>query len=533
MKLKYHSPFHRVAFCFGLVSLVAGACAAPVSYIYDSEDRLTQVTYPDGRQISYAYDDAGNITSITTRNDSPPAVLITAPLNGVIQMPIGEFPVLLNRTAGVTGYEAKGLPAGLKINKGTVVDSNGKAPGVIYGNPAKSGVFPVQVSARNALGFGAPVTLMVTIDNPFTANSGGFDLAGNALVIIPGSDISGGRAGGLLALSISTSGGFSGTLALGAKKYAVKGQFDGLDGSVRITIERPSPLPALVMDLVLGFAGDSRGNITGTLGDGAVTATLDGAVAAWGPKRTSTAFAGPKGAVYNLALEPDPAHAGDSSLPKGSGFATARFKPNGDVQLVGKLADGTPFSGKSLLSNHGGVPVFVSLGRGTGGLAGILTASDSGTLDMVADNRISGNLAWERPGTASGMTLNSSGGVYTPPEKGFRVMDLGDDASHPPVSLELAAGGLSPAITTALTISTANRVTAFAPDNHSFSLTFTPTTGMFSGKFTAAPAPRPISFQGILLPAADGAPAQGYGFFLRPGATLSDPMLSGSALITR
>lgn len=111
-------------------------------------------------------------------------------------------------------------------------------------------------------------------------------------------------------------------------------------------------------------------------------------------------------------------------------------------------------------------------------------------------------------------------------------MDLGDDASHPPVSLELAAGGLSPAITTALTISTANRVTAFAPDNHSFSLTFTPATGMFSGKFTAAPH-RVRFHSGILLPTADGAPAQGCGFFLRPGASLSDPMLSGSALITR
>lgn len=112
------------------------------------------------------------------------------------------------------------------------------------------------------------------------------------------------------------------------------------------------------------------------------------------------------------------------------------------------------------------------------------------------------------------------------------MLDLGAGVSHSAVSLQLSEGGLTPSIATAITVSNANKVTAFTPDSHAFSLTFTPASGLFSGKFTASPTPRPISFQGILLPSADGLPAQGYGFFLRPGSTTSDPVLSGNVLIT-
>ena len=532
MKLKRYTPYRRAALSCALAALVTAAHAAPIGYTYDSDERLTQVTYPDGRQITYAYDDAGNITAIATRNDSPPVVLLSAPLNGVIEMPVGDYPVALNRSAGVTGYEAKGLPAGMKINKGTVVDSEGKAPGVIYGIPTKSGVYPVQISARNSLGFGVPVTLTVTIENPFTAMAGGFDLAGNALVIIPSSDISGGQAGGLMSISISTSGGFSGKLILGAKKYSVQGQFDGRSGIAQVTIDRPAPLSDLLLDLTLVLKGDSRGAISGTLADGALTATLDGAASAWGPKRPATAFSGAKGTAYNIALVPAPAHAGDPALPKGAGFAAAKIKPAGAVQVVGKLADGTPFSAASLLSNEGSVPVSVSLGKGAGGLMGILTIDDSGTVGSVADNIVFGDLGWHRPGAVEGMTLNTSGGVYSPPARGFRVLELGAGVSHSAVSLQLSEGGLTPSIATAITVSNANKVIAFTPDSHAFSLTFTPASGLFSGKFTASPTPRPISFQGILLPSADGLPAQGYGFFLRPGSTTSDPVLSGNVLIT-
>ena len=36
------------------------------SYLYDNLDRLTQVTYPGGEQVTYAYDPMGNRTSLVS-----------------------------------------------------------------------------------------------------------------------------------------------------------------------------------------------------------------------------------------------------------------------------------------------------------------------------------------------------------------------------------------------------------------------------------------------------------------------------------
>ena len=54
MKLKRYTPYRRAALSCALAALVTAAHAAPIGYTYDSDERLTQVTYPDGRQITYA-----------------------------------------------------------------------------------------------------------------------------------------------------------------------------------------------------------------------------------------------------------------------------------------------------------------------------------------------------------------------------------------------------------------------------------------------------------------------------------------------
>ena len=53
-----------------------------------------------------------------------------------------------------TAFVATGLPAGLSLNSTT---------GAIAGTPAQSGAFDVTISANNASGAGAPVTLVITI----------------------------------------------------------------------------------------------------------------------------------------------------------------------------------------------------------------------------------------------------------------------------------------------------------------------------------------------------------------------------------
>lgn len=526
--------------CWLALGALAFAQAPPIGFTYDTEDRLTQVTYPDGRQINYGYDDMGNLTSVATKNDSPPAVLVSEPINGMINVAIADYQVLVNRTAGVTGYSVSGLPGGLKMNTGTTTNADGKPAGVIYGTPVIGGVFRVQLNAKSAVGTGPEVALGVNISNAFTRIEDGYDIAGRAFAIVPISAIAGGDLGGSLALTVARNGGFSGKLVLGTKSYSFKGVFGGQYGDALVTIDRPAPLADLTLNMTLGLEGSIRGMLFGTLSDGVTNAGLDGSVSVFGPSNRATAFAGTKGATYNVAVMPHGSHAGNDAYPQGAGFAFAKITTGGDVAFAGKLSDGTAFSGKSMLFWNGDAPVWVSLYKGKGSFFGTLMASDNGSIDLLTDNRISGDFTWERlamPGTlyAAGfptpMSTYLAGGYYVAPARGWRVMDLGNAAGAAPVELTLMRGGLPAPIVSNMTINTSNVVTVFAPNNNSLALTFTPKSGLFSGRFTTAAPARTTTFQGIILPPFGLTPAQGYGHFLLSGATPADPILSGEALL--
>jgi YD repeat-containing protein len=50
---------------FGFAALTFSSVAIADTYTYDALGRLTGVTYADGSSISYAYDSAGNRTTVT------------------------------------------------------------------------------------------------------------------------------------------------------------------------------------------------------------------------------------------------------------------------------------------------------------------------------------------------------------------------------------------------------------------------------------------------------------------------------------
>src|SRR4051794_17438798 len=55
-----------------LISVLAGSTAlsTPTTYQYDELGRLWVVTYPNGNQIIYSYDPAGNRSQIVTRTSA-------------------------------------------------------------------------------------------------------------------------------------------------------------------------------------------------------------------------------------------------------------------------------------------------------------------------------------------------------------------------------------------------------------------------------------------------------------------------------
>ncbi len=508
----------------------------PAAYLYDELHRLTQVTYPDGRQVSYSYDDMGNLTSVKTQTRELVVALIGAPVSGVVGTSL-TYQTQVSNPSLVTGYAVKGLPPGLKMNTGTQPNKDSQAAGVIYGVPSKEGTYTAFISIRTTAGLGPTVPLAITISNPFTEMARGYNLSGSISGEVTPSALDGGALGGWLSLKTISSGGFSGLLQLGSLKHTIRGQFDGQNGlAAPITITRAGLTP-LTLTLALILDGPDRGQVQATLDDGTTSEAIVISREVWSKTLPAIDFAGTQSARYHLAWSTDPADSADT-YPQGLGQATVTVTPNGIAKLAGKLADGTGITQSRVLWADGSLPIFIALYSSKGVLNG-RAVLDPGTDLAIHDNVISGSAWWQRPVStkpgdlffASGFdtTLTVLGGVYTAPAKGSRVLGLGSGINHAPVELVLSRGGLTAALQSALTLSTSSAVTTIMPNTNSITVKFTAATGLISGSFKVGA--RTSIFSGLILPATAADPSEAFGYFLLPGATTSEPTLSGSVFI--
>jgi YD repeat-containing protein len=538
--MKYHSwMLTRLALLSTMWAAHASALAngtPPAAYLYDELARLTQVTYPDGRQVSYSYDDMGNLTSVKTQTRELVVALIGAPVSGVVGVAL-SYQTQVSNPSLVTGYAVKGLPPGLKMNTSTQPNKDSQAAGVIYGVPSKEGTYTAFISIRTTAGLGPAVPLAITIANPFTKMARGYNLSGNISGEVAPTDLDGGALGGWLSLKTTPSGGFSGLLQLGSLKHTIRGLFDGQSGlAAPITITRAGLTP-LTLTLALILDGPDRGQVQATLDDGTTSEAIVISREVWSKTLPATDFAGTKSARYHLAWSTDPADSADT-YPQGLGQATVTVTPNGIAKLAGKLADGTGITQSRVLWPDGSLPIFIALYSSKGVLNG-RAVLDPGTDFAIHDNVISGSAWWQRPvstkpgdvffATGFDTTLTVLGGVYTPPAKGSRVLGLGAGINHAPVELVLSRGGLTPALQSVLTLSTTSAVTAIVPNTNSITVKFTAAAGLVSGSFKVGA--RTSKFSGLILPATAADPSEAFGYFLLPGATKSEPTLSGSVFI--
>lgn len=530
---------------------MAGGAAMPAhaagprnASTYDASNRLTQMTYADGRQVSYTYDAMGNLLTVKTRTGAPPIVIVGAAIKGSIGVAITDYAIQASRPADVTGYTVTGLPAGLKANTTLVVNADGKAPGTIYGTPTVSGAFSIIVSLKSAAGTGSPSTIKATVSNPFPGAEDGFSLTGAFSGAIDPSTLTGGGLGGWLTVTTSSNGSFTGTLQLGALKYAIKGAFNSQTGvAPGILIVRKAPLPNLMLTLAMATSGGSRGQVTGTLVEGVMPPlAVEINREVWNATNLATLFGGTVSARYNLSTDVEAAHQGSSTYPQGFGYASLTITKSGVATLAGVMQDGAAFTLSKVLWPDGTLPVFIPLYASLGVLDGSLQVS-VGADFATADNALTGSLFWKKPpSTKAGDKLYAAGfetlvdvigAAYTAPAAGYRVLALGNAATHVSVALDLKDGGLGAGFRTYLTLSTANKVVTFAPNDHTYSLTFTPATGAFTGKFSVTAPARIATFNGLILQDASTGLASGYGYFLLPGVLAADPTLSGSAWVGR
>jgi len=224
----------------------------------------------------------------------------------------------------------------------------------------------------------------------------------------------------------------------------------------------------------------------------------------------------PQAGAFTLSLPNNSADdANDYPPPSGSGWATVAITKTGLITITGRLADDTALSSSGSLSAGGTFDSYASLYGGNGFLAGALSFN-SPPYSTTNASDVSGNLAWSSPGNSAAgavfpapftTTLQIAGSFYTPPPRNTRVLP-GLDAQGD-ASLQFTGGGLSTAITKAITITEQNAV-HYTPASLADKLTmiFTTSNGAFAGTFDNGA--KQVPFSGVVRQAAQ----TGQGFFL-------------------
>jgi hypothetical protein len=207
-----------------------------------------------------------------------------------------------------------------------------------------------------------------------------------------------------------------------------------------------------------------------------------------------------------------------SDFPQGDGYANLTLTGSGTVKIVGKLADGTPFTTSAKLAADYSWPYFVALFAGKGSLAGLATFDDA-----QADSDLSGsNLLWFRPaqptskyypaGWTTGLQIDLLGAKYIKPVAASILPGLGaTDPANGNATLAFSDGKLSGPLSKNVNIDPANAVTNAPTTDKSFALKINKDKGQISGSFLHTNLSRP-PFSGIIL--QKGANAGGFGFFL-------------------
>jgi hypothetical protein len=348
--------------------------------------------------------------------------------------------------------------------------------------------------------------------------------------------------GGRIDLTTTITGGYTGTLRLGATAYPLNGTLRtaptaGAHPGVTLSIVRSKQLPVLlVLDL-----DPASNDLTGTVSEqGSTTnAMIMGWRNVW--RTTATPTANPVvGQLGAHSFKIDPATTG----PQGYGYGTVNVTNTGGTTVGGRTADGEVITTTGVLGPDGEVLVYSMLYISKGSILGTMG------IDINANHSIDSTLDWQK-------TQATTARDYTPFGP-LNVAVLGGKYSVTTPLLQLPSLSVTVTDNAQFTFSDAGVPSATNPNmrlrisntnvltlnptnpGKINSLVFTPTTGAFGGKMTLTdpPAlPRTVAFQGWLVPTL----GKGYGYFLLPQlanplatpptTATTSPILSGKVLL--
>ncbi|MEI6714148.1 MAG: SUMF1/EgtB/PvdO family nonheme iron enzyme [Verrucomicrobiota bacterium] len=384
------------------------------------------------------------------------------------------------------------------------------------------------------------------VPNPFTTVAGSY----NGLV--KSQDESGAFARltteGVLNLTVTTDGAFSGKLTLDGSVLSLVGEFDH-SGVARFGIYRQQSLviprfgkPALQLAFNLDLTPLPGGSakITGTVTqvlrsqttavsainadrvgyNGRSVVVPDDYLSVENNRRSDGVFTARMG-----CQEPDSQPGGftTAQFPQGKGFATVGVTPGGVVTFAGTLPDGTVISTSSRLSKDNTWPLFVPLYNNGGLLSGQVGLEVTTESDMSATG-----IWWVRPvldvpvyanGWPTGLKMDLAAAKYAALPGASVMAGLSASDADGNATLAFSQGGLAEVQHKAVNITTADRVSKVVDLDTSYTLTINRKNGLFGGSFTHTNGTK-LPFQGMIYQRGDAL--GGHGFFITPPLTTRD-----------
>ncbi len=313
---------------------------------------------------------------------------------------------------------------------------------------------------------------------------------------------------GLISVTVSSHGTYSGHVTLESGTYSFTGQFgfygnagdpNAADTTFQITAKGLKPILGSLHIAGAGPNALSR-NLTGQLS--VFDARLQKRVVSVIDAGYSAGAIGDVAAgLYNFQL---PSSQGTTQIgPLGYGYGSVTLKSNALATTMVTLADQTPVATcSSALVEGGSLPVFISGYGGLGIMIGWLTFTNEATSDLRGDN-----VHWikrRRPANAfypDGFhrIFEVTGCRYVAPKAGTNILGW---TSGTVSFADFAFSG-----TEGIAFDPKLNRFSFPANQDNFRIGFSPATGIFTGTFASRPS---LPLRGIVLPKLNTA----YGFFL-------------------
>lgn len=440
-------------------------------------------------------------------------------------------------------FIATGLPPGVAFESRS---------GQFIGKPNRSGFGSIRVSCENVAGRSGSISIPYTVLDLPSEVKGSFDglVARNTTI--------GNYLGGWVSVSVSSSGGLSGSMRMADGTYRFKGRLDasvGEDPVARITVPRGKLAP---FSLTLNF-DTARKRASGPLSDGIYSANVRVDQRTWSAKSNpASTWAG----TYNMVMDLPEDLAGNEDYPQGSGFARMTLKPDGAVRLAGKTGDGMAFALGTYFWRERYVPVFALMHTNKASLRGLIRVNAGGPAPDYPDNRVVvSNLDWFKNESFSTrdklygegfgfISLNVDGSKWVVPERGSNVLDAEDNGFNN-AQIVFARGGQeegnpsgSPLITGSGLRANLNQQFRMDGSSRCFfdrnqnsaavAMKVNSKTGLINGSYKvvdrvsdATSARRTVKFEGLMLQHRK----EGFGFFQAP--SLQSPgILAGQVFLS-